>query len=212
VRHASGWLSAEVETGGVPRELRLREFGTLRGTVVEPETKAPVPACWVNLLSEDFPPGNRADLRTPGGRLEWRALFAGRVRCVVGASGHLNAEVDLGRVREGEDRGGLHVELGRSLDLAGVVVDAETGRPVPGARVELRADRRFLFVTWMVSRFYAPPTGPEGRFRLQGLRAGRTTLRGDAPGYASLERDLALDAATPPDEVRLELRRAAETV
>ncbi|HEX5715403.1 MAG TPA: carboxypeptidase-like regulatory domain-containing protein [Thermoanaerobaculia bacterium] len=77
------------------------------------------------------------------------------------------------------------------VEVAGRVVDG-TGKPVPGARVELAPEYRFD------PRQYRDVTGEDGRFRLSQVVAGKYRLRGGADGFVDTERPGVLAIADEP--------------
>ena len=64
--------------------------------------------------------------------------------------------------------------LARTVKLQGVVVDAATGAPIPGATISLR------------TQGIASPSGVAGDFLLPGVNAGQDYLLIVADGYLSL--------------------------
>lgn len=77
------------------------------------------------------------------------------------------------------------------VEVAGRVVDG-TGRPVPGARVELAPENRFE------PRLYRDVTGEDGHFRLSPVTAGRYRLKAGADGFVDTERSGTLAVAAEP--------------
>ena len=75
----------------------------------------------------------------------------------------------------------LDVTFEPGVEVAGRVVD-DTGKPVPGARVEMTPENRFD------PRLYRDVTGEDGRFRLSQVVAGKYRLKAGANGFAETER------------------------
>lgn len=66
-----------------------------------------------------------------------------------------------------------------SCGLTGLVVDAETGKPIAGASVDLEQPS-----AWGSFASHGVTTNQEGRFDVQGVGTGIYTLRASAQGYA----------------------------
>lgn len=97
----------------------------------------------------------------------------------------------------------LDVTFEPGVEVAGRVVD-ETGKPVPGARVELAPENRFE------PRLYRDVTGEDGRFRLSPVLAGRYRLKAGADGFTDTERPGTLAiAGEPVSNLEITLDRGA---
>jgi hypothetical protein len=92
--------------------------------------------------------------------------------------------------------------------VTGIVVAAETGRPLPAATIRFNESDAIRSV----------PVGPDGRFVLTGPRGGRFTVRAAAPGYLSQaygddgglgHTPVHFEAGAPPIELRIALHRGA---
>jgi len=85
----------------------------------------------------------------------------------------------------------LDVSFEPGVEVTGRVVD-DTGKPVPGARVELAPENRFE------PRQYRDVTGEDGRFRLAPVLAGKYRLKAGANGFTDTERPGTLAVAGEP--------------
>jgi large repetitive protein len=85
----------------------------------------------------------------------------------------------------------LDVTFEPGVEVAGRVVD-DTGRPVPGARVELTPVNPFEV------RLYRDVTGEDGRFRLSPVLAGKYRLKAGAEGFTDTEQPGTLAVAGEP--------------
>lgn len=85
----------------------------------------------------------------------------------------------------------LDVTFEPGVEVAGRVVD-DTGRPVPGARVELAPENHFE------PRLYRDVTGEDGRFRLSPVVVGRYRLKAGADGFTDTEHPGTLAVAGEP--------------
>ena len=94
----------------------------------------------------------------------------------------------------------LRVALAKGGTIEGVVKDAASGEPVPGARVEAREDTRFSSVTWDASiGVVHAVTDARGAFRLDGLARGLHTVAASARGAGRASRS----GVTPGQRVEL---------
>ena len=92
------------------------------------------------------------------------------------ALGLLTANPEAAQVRvrtPAVSSGGGSVAVAGTFRIAGVVVDAMTGAPVPGAQVSIMADGNAVEVT----------AGGDGRFVFNGLNVGKYPLYATARGY-----------------------------
>ena len=85
----------------------------------------------------------------------------------------------------------LDVTFEPGVEVAGRVVD-ETGKPVPGATVELAPENHFE------PRQYRDVTGEDGRFRLSPVLAGKYRLKAGADGFTDTEHPGTLAVAGEP--------------
>lgn len=139
-------------------------------------------------------------------------LPEGEIDLAARAEGYLSVE------REGvpSDAADIVLELDAGAGVTGVVLDAETGSPVPRFRVELEPRDR----GWARERRWFPEEGseedvsdPGGRFELMGFRPGDYYLRVVAPGYGAAREELEIVAGAPRDvEVELDPGRVVEGV
>ncbi|MHC4860520.1 MAG: carboxypeptidase regulatory-like domain-containing protein, partial [Planctomycetota bacterium] len=107
------------------------------------------------------------------------------IEVLASAPGCAVTEPVEARPAAGSDEVMVEVSLSRGHDIVGVVVEAESGCPVPGARVTFGGRRRFGFVCWVNGP--PPPivhasTDEAGRFRIRNLPAGRRKLLIEASG------------------------------
>jgi protocatechuate 3,4-dioxygenase beta subunit len=112
-----------------------------------------------------------------------------------------------GRLLEGiaAGSGGIVITLERGLTIRGTVVAAESGEPLPGARITVEG-----------GPFREETSDEDGRFELRGLSlgggqtfGGTIAVRASREGFREGRESAAFPdpAATPVAEVRLELRR-----
>ena len=88
------------------------------------------------------------------------------------------------------------------FEIRGKIVESETGTPIPRASVALRIKGQTTIITGAIA-------GPDGSFRLTGLRPGTFTLRTAYIGFAPQVQDMTLTAAQPVLVGTIKLNRAA---
>ena len=88
------------------------------------------------------------------------------------------------------------------FEIRGKVVEGETGAPIPRASVALRIKGQTTIITGAIA-------GPDGSFRLVGLRPGTFTLRSTYIGFAPQVQDMTLTPAQPVLVGTIKLKRAA---
>jgi hypothetical protein len=192
--------------------------GVLAGVVYDPNTDIPLPGARITLEWDAEGIRRSRDLF---------ASDAGRfVACAVPAEVPITARVySLGAVsiahaniRVGETalaRHDLTMDLRRASatlrivsdaaheradglsDLTGSLVDASTGQPIQGARVQLSG------------RAMAMVTGQDGRFRATNVEAGSYTIEVEHLGYGQRTEAIDVPGASA---ISLELRLAAQTI
>ena len=89
-----------------------------------------------------------------------------------------------------------------TFEIRGKVVESETGAPVPRASVALRIKGQTTLITGAIA-------GPDGSFRLTGLRPGTFTLRSTYIGFAPQVQDMTLTPAQPVLVGTIKLNRTA---
>ncbi len=183
------------------RVVRLQPAATLIGTVIDRAARRPLPQALVWPTSD---PGLavRTDSR---GRFTVQVPFLTAPALQAAAVGYQVAAIRSDRAASEE----LTVSLAPAAAAAGLVVD-ETGRPVPGAEIEIVPTEASL-PPGQVSEWSR--TDSSGRFRLDGLKPKqRWTARVLAPGFAVLESVLPPLAPDPVTTLRLALQRGRTVV
>ncbi len=104
------------------------------------------------------------------------------------------------------------VFLRNGSTVRGTVVDAETGEPVPGARVRVIEADRITFYSragrgaWVEPSFGA---GEDGTFAIPGVAPGILRLEVSAPGHGAVRVSLDVNADTDPEPLVVSLPAAA---
>jgi carboxypeptidase family protein len=141
------------------------------------------------------------------GRFELRHLDAGTATLVLKAEGYaplVRPQIEIPEAQPATDLGTFTIS--RAVGIEGRVTDRRGG-PIEGATVRvLPAPEDFA-----MARFFQPSeesrTGPEGKFRVQGLRRGsRYNLRVEHPAYVATT----APGVQPPMEepIRIEMEEA----
>ncbi len=181
--HTEGAASVgDVSTETTDVELVV-DCGEIRGRVVDSDTESPI-APPVDVYLET---ASDAPLRAPrqasidvAGNFTFVGLPAGDFRVCAWAAGyHLGRteriHVAPGKIVEGVPLGlSPMTRTAMGLTLSGVVVDARTGTPVVGARVQLGFSSRGSS---------EDTTQADGRFSIEAERPGAQTLFVEARGY-----------------------------
>lgn len=191
---AGGYLDEDRNEEAPPGfvHCQLAPLVTLSGLVVDGEEE-PVPDATASVAEALHGSPDRA-LTGPEGSFELAGLAPGEHTLRVAAPGYRLAEVPV-ILEAGEGRRELPaVMLEPAGILEGRVLDAETGLPLPGARVEVREP----------PGFGAAVSGPDGEFILSAA-APKLTLRMAAEGYAEERRTVVPEELTEP--LRVELSR-----
>jgi ferric enterobactin receptor len=97
---------------------------------------------------------------------------------------------------------GAAAQPAANFEIRGKIVEEKTDQPVPRASVSLRAKGSTAILTGAIA-------GPDGSFRLQGLRAGAYTLRSTYIGFAPYVQEITLTPATPVVVGTIKLARVA---
>jgi hypothetical protein len=188
--HAPGFEPSDVVamTAGAPSVLRLARAGGIAGVVVD-EAGTPVPSYWLSVESfvakdgeSEVPPAGRMRrVDAPDGAFAIEGLYSGRYVLSAAADGTPPAQSPGVDVERGRTTSHVRIVLGRGATLTGVVTDAETRRPIAGARVALDV---FSGVANAASHGKPPTTtDASGAFSLAGVPSGPFSVRVDAPGY-----------------------------
>jgi Carboxypeptidase regulatory-like domain/PDZ domain len=112
------------------------------------------------------------------GEFLFEKLQAGSYVLSASAPGRPPARSDRVDVATGEQVRAVRIELPRGAIMVGRVVDAESGDPIPGARVVLDG-----LTTTRVSRIPAATADAEGRYELDGAPAGPFSVSVSAKGF-----------------------------
>jgi hypothetical protein len=139
------------------------QSGTVKITVLDGGTKAPIPSVELKLAGRSS--------RTGGdGRAQFDNLKAGRYFVEVASPGYLDSWLTGDNkgfeIKEGQDAKEISFHLDRVARLEGRVLD-EDGQPLRGVRVEASA---------MALATAEATSDAEGQFRLENLRAGHARL------------------------------------
>ncbi|MGH7149295.1 MAG: carboxypeptidase regulatory-like domain-containing protein, partial [Planctomycetota bacterium] len=169
------------DTRGI--ELRLPGPTGFAGVVLDEATGKPVPRCRVVTTMKPMEMGK---VPRPGGygtsndegRFELADLRAGVHDATFRAQGYLEARLEGIEVRTGEILRGLEVRMRPTATIRGTVVDAETGRPVAGARVT-------PFGTGQLHRLYfgSSVSSTDGAFEVADIVPGKHRLEASHPDY-----------------------------
>jgi hypothetical protein len=169
-----------IEAGDAELVLTVQPGGVLAGRVVRSDGR-PATAFALKLVRLRRPdPPRTLSIVDPDGQWEVRGLPAGtwELQAVAADSGPSDrVRVDLPASPGARVEKDLHLHAGRGL--TGVVSDANTHQPVPGARVAMESSPGEDSVLVRTGTF----TGPDGRFELEGLPDVPVSVAVEAEGY-----------------------------
>jgi RNA polymerase sigma factor (sigma-70 family) len=184
----AGMVGYGRENRGVPVnsdnvDFVLAKLGAIKGRVVDSVTLEPVSrfqVTWAEWWSWK-------ECNSPTGEFELTDVALPEVVLLVRAEGYAMAKTPIS-LPPGKTVDGITVALSKGIEIAGIVVEASSGQPVPDARVkpiggDFRADA-FDYEPWWGPR--ATVTDAEGRFRLSDIEPGATVdLVAYHKGYAA---------------------------
>jgi uncharacterized GH25 family protein len=179
---SSGHASA-TKTVSAPNQdvaIVLLRRGTLRGRVEEAQSLTPIRSFAMRI-------GLGSTSKTflqDDGNFEWNELPPGRWSFTVSAPGYQTLEMSDVEIRPGESTEVVFA-LERGVELAGRVVDAQSGAGVPNVSVNYTDASMDRSPEWY---FYSMPiaqkTDADGRFKFDTLPRAKITLIARAPQYA----------------------------
>jgi hypothetical protein len=117
---------------------------------------------------------------TADGGFELGPFEPGEYHLRAVADGHAMTERRAVQVREGETSE-VSIRITEGGQIIGQVVGADAGEPIAGATV--RVERGPADATLPVAIDRSATTGPDGRFEIAGVPAGRASVEASAPGY-----------------------------
>ena len=174
-----------VRAGDADVVLRLREGGRLSGRVRDRRTGEPVAPFTVAVRGRSRE--RRSPLRTlavvdAAGRYEMDGLAPGPAAVVVAAPGHApSTEVEVTIPDPGEPPATADFELASGGRIHGLVRDARSREPLPGAEIELEGEVD-LGPSALPVRALAT-SGGDGVFELRGVPPGPVSLYAAAEGH-----------------------------
>ena len=169
---------------GQSTDVELKLGGNVQGVVVDssgqPVTSAQVSVNWFDVdgrapyNSTIFPVQT---VNASDGSFEVKALRPGKYTLAARGSGGAVGESAPFEIRASNTTRGVKIVLPSEASIEGTIRDPE-GQPVPQARVE-------LFEAFAKFSMPSTVTGPDGRFRIDGVATGRRSLRVSAKGFVT---------------------------
>lgn len=213
------WSDVQIPEGIEVVDRRLEAHGfsaadgvVIEGKVVDVATQQPLAA---RMRLERVEPQPKGGYRYPvaaeatadaQGRWVLRKTPAGWFRVVIEADGFVPRVVGYARFEDEPQWSSFDGELARPGPVSGRVTDEE-GRPLADVEVQF-AD----VVPGAGGRYKTPheaetKTGPDGRFRFEGVPAGRASVWVRKPGH--VRPGLGLPIMMPADNIALSMRKSA---
>lgn len=196
----------QVAYEGGPVTIDLEGGGTISGRAIDARTKRPVPSFWISastlLRDSGGPPAVAVD--DERGEFTLGPLAPGSQRLYVAAAGYQPASQNV-ELAQGARVTDVVIELSRSAELRGRVIDARTRAPIEGASVAPAE-----WAAEVLSDAVGATTGPDGRYVLSALPGKPTTVVASARGYRTLmqggvdgrsTKPITLDLALSPIDV-----------
>lgn len=189
---------AELSVPCEPMRLALAPPCTVRGEVVDADSRAPIAGARVSAGPSTPWPDALADATTPpavradhAGRFEIAGVPAGRIDLRAASDGHVSQRA--GPFAATTQSPPMVIELSAEASLSGRIVDP-TGRALAGAELQIMppatdaTDFAALVAAAAPRSAEAPSvrSAPDGRFRIGGLADVALRLRVQAPGHATL--------------------------
>ena len=159
-------------------EMTAAGTGRVEGRVIDAQGR-PVPEFQVTAQNDRSSSGYshveplKQDVSSEAGEFVVENAPAVVLEVRVVAKGYQPARAGGIAVEEGQTRSGVEVRLSRGATLHGRVIEAKSGRPVPGVEV---GDE---------SALYSATTGADGAFEIEGLPPGKVRVTANSPEYAS---------------------------
>ncbi len=174
-----------VRSGALTRPIRLALAQVLRGTVTLPDRRSPAAGALVRF--EGRTGSTRAvEARADGSFvLDAAPREAGTLLAEAGERGRAVSPVAAGASEP------VVLALAPATTLSGRVVEADSGRPLPGVRLLARGRQGGSFVA---------RSGAGGRYALRGLSPQRYTLSADDERFVAWSRPLTLVAGQPESQ------------
>jgi protocatechuate 3,4-dioxygenase beta subunit len=218
-----GYSAEKVRVGQKNLAVVLKELGRIRGLVVNSEG-APVESFSVQPQAPEAK-GKASRLKAEtfsakDGAFEYKGVPAGTYTVHVRSPQYSAANVANIQVAEGEvvDLQAVVLEVGGLV--SGRVIDAATGNPLEGVRVQIvQGANRFVAPSPDTATGAATSgnpiqtTGTDGAFQFSGLKGGNLSLRFSHPEFVTLKRDdINPDIAERSKDLEIALEKGGEIV
>ncbi len=186
--------------------LTLKTTGTIRGRVEDATTNRPITdftASYREPRSSPFGgmrvvvagPGMKS-FQSPDGSFELTDVPPGRWSVSASSPGYRPTEVTGVEVAEGETKEGVVLTLKKGSVVTGRVLDPQRGTGVPNASVSWRgpdggsSGPGAALMAQFEGGDSSQATDADGRFRFEGLPAGKITLTAEHPDYLEVSRQV----------------------
>lgn len=202
-------------------EFILSEGGKIKGVVIDAKTKKPVEDFVVqakytagSVFGNPMMQGRRNNRSSvgehPDGEFEIENLKEGKYSLVVNAEEYTENEKSGVKVKNGEVTKDIIIELKKGVTVEGKVVSAKDESPVPGAEV-IEDKEKSGMMGFDPSEFMpgnrstGVKTDSEGRFTMENLAPGLTTLKATKDGFLQGKKMIFVRDDIKNEEVVIEL-------
>lgn len=181
---------SDVKSGTSGHVIEVARAGSIQGIVMslldgEPVRRYQVAATRpFNMFDlKSFVPPKTEQIESEDGTFVLSGLEEGSYTLEVSARGHGSESSAELQVEVGKVTRGVIIMLPEEAHLHGLVLDVETGEPVPGARVTTKSGIQLLRMDTLAASASAV-CDVEGRFALSGLKEGKYKLTATADNHA----------------------------
>jgi protocatechuate 3,4-dioxygenase beta subunit len=186
----------------------LKTTGTIRGRVEDAGSNQPVTdfsASYRAPRTGGFGGGmqirmggdTEKSFQSPDGTFELTDVPAGKWNVIASAAGYRPAEVAGIEIGEGETKEGVILSLKKGASVSGRVLDPRRGTGVPNASVSWSQDSGqrpgIAMLARLAGESTAVATDADGRYRVDGLPAGKITITAEHPDYLGASRQVEVD-------------------
>jgi protocatechuate 3,4-dioxygenase beta subunit len=216
---ADGYAALQRQVSPSPQEivLVLKTSGTIRGRVEDAATNRPITDFTASYAESEggFAGGfrmvmagreNEKTFQSPDGSFELGDVAPGKWSVRASSPGYRPSEVSGIEVGEGETKEGVVVSLKKGGVVTGRVLDPRRGTGVPNASVDWSegsdpgmAPGRSLLARLGGGAATAVTTDADGRFRFDGLPAGKITFSASHPDFLDVSKQVELETEASVD-------------
>lgn len=180
--------------------------GALRGYVEDADTKSPVRE--FRIWGVTTGPTQEKAFRSQDGSFDWTGFPPGRWSLFAKAPGYQKTALYGVVVRSGEPTEAVAFRLKRGIELAGRVLDDETGAGLPDVTVGYDDTIKPGEEDWYIRRLGVQTTDADGNFKFDALPAAKLEIIADSDIYGNARKTV---RAGEEDFVEIRLRKGGSS-